>query len=376
MIDRRPLWSTPERPFVTVTGDIDMPITTPKELRQHLALAMQVELTTVPPYLFAMYSIEDQASEAARLIKSVVAEEMLHAALVANLLVAVGGRPNFRDPSLIPTYPGPLPHHVPPLMLNLAPASPELIRDVFMVIEQPEAPGAPPEDDEYETLGQFYYALELALEDLSDRFDLFADVQADRQFADSRFYSPVEFDAEDSGGLMLVKDLDSACKAIEVVVHQGEGVSDERYADPSHQELTHFCKFEQIAAGVSSLGEVRPVMVNPKTADLPELLRPVSDLVNALYRFLYLTMDELYQPVADKGALVDRLYGVMSGLLGPAARFLMEQPVGDGLVAGPSFEVFTFAPGSPAVHQLKSMAERVLAEQPGLAPLASGFDRL
>ena len=68
-----------------------MPITTPEELRQHLALAVQVELTTVPPYLYALYSIEDQTSEAARLIKSVVAEEMLHAALVANLLVAVGG---------------------------------------------------------------------------------------------------------------------------------------------------------------------------------------------------------------------------------------------------------------------------------------------
>ena len=65
-----------------------MPITTPEELRQHLALAIQVELTTVPPYLYALYSIEDQTSEAARLIKSVVAEEMLHAALVANLLVA------------------------------------------------------------------------------------------------------------------------------------------------------------------------------------------------------------------------------------------------------------------------------------------------
>ena len=353
-----------------------MPITTPEELRQHLALAIQVELTTVPPYLYAMYSIEDQASEAARLIKSVVAEEMLHAVLVANLLVAVGGRPDFRDPELIPRYPGPLPHHVPPLIVNLAPASPELVRDVFMVIEQPEAPGAPPEEDQFETLGQFYAALELALEDLSDRFDLFADVQPDRQFADSRFYQPVEFDAEDSGGLMLVEDLESACEAIEIVVHQGEGVSDERYADPSHQELTHYYKFEQIADGVSSLGEVRPVMVNPKIADLPESLRPLSDLVNALYSFLYLTMHDLYQPVADKGPLVDRLYGVMSGLLGPAARYLMEQPVGGGLVAGPSFEVYTFDQGSSAVDQLKSLAERVLADHPGLAPIAPAFERL
>ena len=35
----------PERPWSP------MPIATPEELRQHLALAMRVELTTVPPYL-------------------------------------------------------------------------------------------------------------------------------------------------------------------------------------------------------------------------------------------------------------------------------------------------------------------------------------
>jgi len=353
-----------------------MPITTPEDLRQHLALAIRVELTTIPPYLYAMYSIEDQTSEAARLIKSIVTEEMLHAALVANLLVAVGGQPDFLDPGLVPTYPGLLPHHEPPLMVHLAPASVEMCRELFMVIEQPEAPGAPPEDDQFETLGQFYYALELALEDLSDRFELFADVRADRQFADPRFYQPVEFDAEDSGGLMLVKDLESACAAIEVVVHQGEGVSGERFADPAHQELTHYYKFEQIAEGASPLGEVRPALVNPRTADVPPSLQPVSDLVNALYRYLYVTMDDLYQPIADKGPLVGRLYTLMSRLLSPAARYLMEQPVGGGLVAGPSFEAYSFAPDSSPVDQLMSLAERVLSEHGGLAPLAPAFEGL
>lgn len=353
-----------------------MPIENPQDLHEHLALAIQVELTTVPPYLYAMYSIEDQSSEAARLIKSVVAEEMLHAALMANLLVAVGGQPDFLNPDLVPVYPGLLPHHVPPLLVNLAPASPQVIRDVFLVIERPEAPGAPPEDDQFETLGQFYRALELALEDLSDRFDLFADSGGIRQFADPRYYQPVEFDAEDSGGLMLVHDLASACEAIEVVVHQGEGVSDERYADPSHQELTHFYKFEQIADGVSPLGKVHPAMVNPKTADLPGALQPVSNLANALYRYLYLTMDELYQPVADKGPLVDRLYTLMSGLMGPVARYLMTQPVGTGLVAGPTFEVYEFDPALPAVDQVKGLAEQVLRTHPGLAPLAPVFEAM
>ena len=105
-------------------------------------------------------------------------------------------------------------------------------------------------------------------------------------------------------------------------------------------------------------------------------MRPVSDLVNALYRYLYLTMDDLYQPVADKGLLVQRLYTVMSGLLGPAIRYLMEQPVGGDRVAGPSFEVYPFEPGPPVVDQLKGLADRVLVEHPGLAPLASTFELL
>ena len=153
-------------------------------------------------------------------------------------------------------------------------------------------------------------------------------------------------------------------------------MTDERYADPSHQELTHFYKFEQIADGVSPLGEVRPAIVNPATVDLPAPLQPVSDLVNALYRYLYLTMDDLYQPVADKGEVVGRLYTLMSRLLGPAVRYLMEQPVGGGLVAGPSFEVYPFDPGSPVVDQLTSLAERVLADHPGLVPLAPAFEQL
>ena len=102
----------------------------------------------------------------------------------------------------------------------------------------------------------------------------------------------------------------------------------------------------------------------------------MSDLVNAIYRFLYVTLDDLYQPIANKGPLVDRLYGAMSGLLGPVARYLMEQPIGSGLVAGPSFEVYTFESDSPPVDQLRRLAESVLAAHPGLAHLGPTFERL
>lgn len=235
-----------------------------------------------------------------------------------------------------------------------------------MLIEQPESPGAPPQDDLFETLGQFYLALELAVEDLCERVDLFGTHQPELQMADSRFYAPVEYDAEDSGGLLLIHDLDTARTAIETVIHQGEGVSDEKYADPAHQELTHFYKFEQIAEGTSPLGSVRPVATNPRVVDFPEPLRPLGDLTNAVYRYLYLTMADLFSPVPDKSALVGRLYGLMSGVLRPLARYLTEQPIGGGFTAGPTFEVFEFDPDSPPAIQLQGLGERVADEHPRL----------
>ena len=100
-----------------------MPLDTVDDLREHLQLAIQIELTTIPPYLYAMYSIEDRANVATKLIRSVAAEEMLHATLMANILLGVGGEPRFYDPEVIPRYPGPLPHHTPELIVELAPGT-------------------------------------------------------------------------------------------------------------------------------------------------------------------------------------------------------------------------------------------------------------
>ena len=136
------------------------PISDVEDLRRHLQWAVEVEHSTIPPYEYAMWSVVDPDSAAATSIKYVVREEMLHAALAANLLNAVGGRPRFTGEA-VPRYPEPMRHHDPklPLVLHLAPASVDLVRQVFLRIEQPEEPGARPEADRYETLAQFYEAM-------------------------------------------------------------------------------------------------------------------------------------------------------------------------------------------------------------------------
>lgn len=345
-----------------------MPINTPEDLRDHLELAIQVELATIPPYLFAMYSIEDQASEPALLIRSIVAEEMLHAALAANVLLAVGGNPRFETTELIPNYPGLIPHHRPPLELNLEPCSLELVRDVFMLIEQPEIRGAIPEADEFETLGQFYHALEAGIVELAGRYDLFSNPQVNRQLSDPAFYTPVEYDAEDSGGLSLVDDLESALASIEVIVHQGEGLSTERWADPAHQELTHHHKLLQISDGTSVLGPVRALQPNPKTADYPHDLRPVSDLFNAGYRHLFFVLAELFSTKEEKLGAVRRMYLLMGEVLSVLANFLVRQPLAGDRFAAPTFEIYEFA-SSDTADELVALAASVAERHPELAGL-------
>lgn len=349
-----------------------MPIDTAEDLRAHLEAAIRVELATVPPYLYAMYSIADQASDAALLLRSIVTEEMLHATLAANLLLAVGGRPTFASITYQPEYPSLMPHHRPPLRLDLAPCTPATVSEIFMRIEQPEAHDAPAEPDEYETLGQFYHALEEALVDLAARGDLFGDPQADRQLGDPRFYSPVTGDAADSGGLILVYDLDTARAAIEVIVHQGEGLSDDRWADPAHQELTHYSKLLQIADGTSPVAALRPVPTNPRTRDYPPSLRPVSDLFNESYRYLFVLLDALVQPVPHKWSMVNELYTVMTGVLSPLAAYLVAQPLGDGRCAAPTFERLD-AEASPDRASLHAAAVALVHTRPELGPVVAAL---
>jgi len=266
----------------------------------------------------------------------------------------------------MPHYPMELPHHRPPLTLDLAPCSLDVVRDPFMRIEQPETRGAPPEADEFETLGQFYHALEIGVEELSSRFDLFSNPQTEVQLSDQAFYRPVAMDAYDSGGLVMIKDLASAIEAIEIIVHQGEGMSDEKWADPAHQELTHYYKLLQISDGTSPLGAVRNIGTNPRTDDFPEDLQPVSDLFNSVYRALYLVLNRMFTDEANQGKSVGVLYLLMADVMSNLARFLVEQPIGDGQFAAPTFEIFEFKTETPLV-EMTALSQTAAEAFPELA---------
>ncbi|MFE4723733.1 ferritin-like protein, partial [Streptomyces sp. NPDC056728] len=115
------------------------------ELHSLLRTALALEHATIPPYLTAMYSLKDGKNrEVGDIIRSVVMQEMLHLALIGNIMNAVGVTPRFDDPDLVPAYPGRLPGGVmPDLEVSLGACSIERVRQVFMGIELPEAPLAP-----------------------------------------------------------------------------------------------------------------------------------------------------------------------------------------------------------------------------------------
>ena len=122
-------------------------IETMDDLRRHLQWAIELEHATIPPYMCALYSLEPGANaEAAQVISSVFVEEMLHLALAANLLNAVGGEPRLDAPELLPAYPHPLPHGDRSVQIQLAPFGSEAL-ELFLNIERPASADALPESD-------------------------------------------------------------------------------------------------------------------------------------------------------------------------------------------------------------------------------------
>lgn len=100
----------------------EQPIRSHADLVNHLHQAAQLEISTIPLYLYAAYSIEmkghsqwDPGISAFRTIISVVIEEMLHLSLARNLMLAIGAgdQITFYDRKFIPHYPSLMLHRLP-----------------------------------------------------------------------------------------------------------------------------------------------------------------------------------------------------------------------------------------------------------------------
>ena len=139
---------------------------TKEELYPLLQNAIVLEHATIPPYLTAMFSLKPGTNDAiGALIHSIVIQEMSHMTIAANLLVSIGGSPEINNPRFIPTYPGKLPMGIggDDFTVPIKRFSKNLVKDVFMVIEEPEHPidirAAAEATEQFATIGEFYEAV-------------------------------------------------------------------------------------------------------------------------------------------------------------------------------------------------------------------------
>src|SRR5690606_34480716 len=102
-----------------------------------------LEHSTIPPYLTALFSLAPNSNvEIRQCLHAIVVQEMAHMTIVGNILVAIGGAPAINTPDFIPEYPGKLPMGIggSGFVVPIRRFSKQLLRDVFMVIEEPETP--------------------------------------------------------------------------------------------------------------------------------------------------------------------------------------------------------------------------------------------
>ncbi|MDX6464020.1 MAG: hypothetical protein QOE55_7717 [Acidobacteriaceae bacterium] len=332
-------------------------ITSLASLREHLQWAIELEHATIPPYLCALYSINTgHNAEAREVLSSVMVEEMLHLTLAANLLNAVGGRPELDIPGMLPRYPHPLPHGDPAFQISLFRFGPKAI-ETFLKIEQPSPSGGPPESENYETIAQFYEAIKLGFRELSARFgetNVFCGDPA-RQVTDQHFYSG-------GGRIIAIKDLATALAAVDEIVEQGEGASavqvwdgDSDVFHPEREEVAHYYRFQELKLGrryrrgdtprSGPTGDpisidwtaIWPMRTNPRTSDRPEgsPIRLAQEDFNRSYCGLLQLLEQAFNGAPQMvGASIGTMYTIKT-----LAQALMQMPTEDGLeTAGPTFE--------------------------------------
>lgn len=332
------------------------PITTLAQVQTALTNAIQLELSTIPPYLTALYSLNPSNTtnaQIAAILRSIVIEEMLHMAIACNILNAVGGTVAINVAGFPPAYPGPLPMDIgtqpggPTFIVPLEKFSIDLVQNTFMVIEEPEDPIAfrtqaaakmTADQMEYQTIGQFYQAVSDAIGTLGESI-----FTGDQSLQVTGWFSPEE--------LFAITNVATAQQAISIIMEEGEGTS----TSPLDQEgeLAHYYKFAEIANGHELVPDptapngyaytgpaipfdatgVYPMTNNPGSVTLPagSLVLQMAEQFDATYSALLNALNATFN--GDPSNL-NVAMGLMYSLR-VQAQNLMQQPLGNGENAGP-----------------------------------------
>jgi CDGSH-type Zn-finger protein/truncated hemoglobin YjbI len=360
--------ASPEAPFV---------IEHREALIYMLCEAAELEHGIMCQYLFAVFSLKQGADEGLsetelaavtrwrKVISQVAAQEMLHLALVHNVLSAIGAAPHLARPNL----PQPAGHYPAGVQLALLPFGEQALAH-FMYLERPEgmdlddADGlaamgraAPllsdrdivPRGQDFATVGHLYRSIEHGIAHLAakngERWLFVGPPRA--QATQAHFRWPE---------LVAVTDLASAQRAIDTILEQGEGPrGDWRNAhfgrfveilDEYHQMLADNPGFDPVRPVIAAC--VRPperVVELPLITDL--LTARVTDLFNVAYEILLQIFERYFAHTQETDEQLAVLAGatirLMLGVIKPLGDLITLLPAGPGhpgKTAGPSFELF------------------------------------
>lgn len=348
-----------------------------KELSYLLCQAAEIEHLAMGQYLYAAFSLRSEPGPGLsadqlvaverwrRVLLSIAAEEMLHWAMVNNLLTAIGSAPYVTRPN----YPQRAKGYPPSVQFALLPFGEDALRH-FVYFERaagvsvqdaetfdhagdlptPMSPGElQPRPQAFLTQGQLYGSLGGALRNLAERLG-----------EDGLFIGPpwaqAATDAFGWTQLTPVRDLESALTVLEVIVEQGEGATED-------VEGSHFGRFQEVleeyvalkaedptfapahpvcaavVRGVEGTPLSGPLITDPTTAMVSDLFNVVNDLILQMicryFAFGHETGEQL-------GALADSAVGLMFGAIKPLGMLLAALPVGVELpdrTAGANFQL-------------------------------------
>lgn len=437
---------------------------TPDNLGEAIQQAIEIEIATIPVYLYTYYSINrspDQdaisgslmqkliaagktAKEASALaldlsaeimvfsnktgalIMSVAIEEMLHMALSSNLKQALAGRPELvgKSPNV---WPACLPGHIPAFDIDRA----KLSQDQLMTFLKIESPDPLPDKKmlqaiQYRTIGEFYDMIKTCIDenDLPFRTFLPQLIEGNGYYnannIDTVYYDKehkphfTNDDGPDSGNLVYIKDKESASKAIDFIVEQGEGskapglnpdgsvncsvIVPGDFDDPDKKELSHFAKFqeiyctyqrlndrfEQLNIGVKDINEYFVVNVarNPLTKHYPPDIAPVSDLLNAIYTYIFVMVEDCYvksghtQWETFMFGVHKSMIFILNSICGDIMKLSYKGPDGSTYAVAPTFEDYSFGLLSSPKSQLIDLFNTAVAVYPAISYLGQRIQDL
>jgi hypothetical protein len=344
-----------------------------------LGKAAELEHLIMLQYLFAAFSLKQKVEEGLtadqlaavqrwrKTLLEISEQEMLHLALAQNLLTAVGAAPRLTRPNF------PMPAYAYPagVRIELLPFGEAALRH-FAFLERPEgmdvedAEGfeaiaqavALPHDEqdeivphlqEFDTIGQLYRSIQAGLEHLTERLG-----------PGRLFIGPPNAQATEEHfrweELVPVTDLESAQRAIDTIVEQGEGARGEwrdahfgrllgildeyleiRRSDPGFEPARPV-----VAANVrqQATGVVVPLITDPGTTRCMDLLNVTYEVLLQLLSRYFAHTDETPEQLK---VLADVSVGLMYTAIKPLGTVVTTLPIGwemPGVTAGPGFELF------------------------------------